>query len=275
MNLNFISFLTFILYIISIFGYYRRLRPLKTKSVSSISPTSPKIALMIVTTLALTLHGYALYRCIDMDTTLGQNLNAANVFALMAWLTACMILVLSIHKPTENLLIFVLPLATGSLFLTYFFPSPEYFKTKENLGNLFHILTAIVSLGILAMAGFQALMLYIQHQTLRQNPKSALVHFLPPLETMETLLFQIISLGFIGLSLSLLSALLFVQESYTLPHIHKILLSFLAWALFATLLYKHQRAGWRGKTAARFTLGGLATLLLAYFSGKWILVNLG
>lgn len=271
MNLNFISFLTFILYVFSIFGYYRRLRHLKTKTISAISP---KIALMLTTTLALTLHGYALYRWIDMDTTLGQNLNGANVFALIAWLSACMILVLSIRKPTENLLIFVLPLAAGSLFLTYFFSSPEYVKTKENLGNLFHILTAIASLGILAMAGFQALMLYIQHQTLRQNPKSALVRFLPPLETMETLLFQVIFLGFIGLSLSLSSALLFVQDSYTLPHIHKILLSVLAWALFAVLLYKHRRAGWRGKIAARFTLGGLATLLLAYFSGKWILVNL-
>lgn len=270
MNLNLISFLTFILYIISISGYYRRLRQLKTH------PISPNITLIMVTLLALTLHGYALYRWIDMDTTLGQNLNAANVFALMTWLTACMILLVSMGKPIESLLVFVLPLTTFSLFLTYFFPNPEYFKTKENIGHLFHILTAIVSFGILAMAGFQALMLALQHQTLRQNPKSALVRFLPPLETMETFLFQIIFFGFIGLSLSLLSALLFLKDGYTLSHIHKILLSFLAWSLFAILLYKHQRAGWRGKTAARFTLAGLSTLLLAYFSGKWILeFNLG
>lgn len=266
MNLNLISLITFVLYITAICGYCRRLRHLKTFS---------KKELIIITTLALSFHGYALYRWIDIDTSLGQNLNTTNVLSLISWLSACLILIVSLKKPTENLMVFVLPLTAFSLPLVYLFQRPEYFKTKENMSHLFHILTAIVSFGILIMAGFQALMLHIQNQALKNNPKSALVRFLPPIETMEILLFQIILLGFILLSFSLISAIGFVNDSYTLSHLHKILLSFLAWTFFAILLYKHHRSGWRGKTAIRWTLGGVLALLLAYFSSKLLFLSIG
>lgn len=136
-----------------------------------------------------------------------------------------------------------------------------------------HILTAIVAFGILGLAGIQALMLHIQNESLRNKPKNAILRSLPPLETMETLLFQIILIGFILLSISLFTALGFSDNFYTFSHWHKILLSFLAWIFFAILLYKHYRSGWRGKKAVKWTLSGLTILLSSYLSSKWILLS--
>lgn len=90
---------------------------------------------------------------------------------------------------------------------------------------------------------------------------------------MEKGLFQIVILGFFCLSVSLGSALAFLDEMYTFSHLHKILLSFLAWVFFAILIYKHYQVGWRGKKAIFWTLAGLSVLLIAYLSSKWILIK--
>jgi ABC-type uncharacterized transport system permease subunit len=44
-----------------------------------------------------------------------------------------------------------------------------------------------------------------------------------------------------------------------------------AWLVFAVLLWGRWKFGWRGRTAIRWTLGGFAFLLLAYFGSKLVL----
>jgi ABC-type uncharacterized transport system permease subunit len=41
--------------------------------------------------------------------------------------------------------------------------------------------------------------------------------------------------------------------------------------LFAILLIGRARYGWRGRTAARFTVGGFLALSLAYLGSKFVL----
>ena len=48
----------------------------------------------------------------------------------------------------------------------------------------------------------------------------------------------------------------------------------IAWAIFASLLFGHWRFGWRGRTAARYTIAGFVALALAYFGSKFVLETL-
>lgn len=142
-----------------------------------------------------------------------------------------------------------------------------------SLLTILHILTAMIAFGILGVAGIQALMLHFQNESLRNKhgntlSRNGLLKKLPPLERMESLLFQMILFGFIILTISLFTALCFNSHFYAFSHWHKIVLSFLAWIFFAILLYKHYRFGWRGKSAIIWTLTGLTILLLAYLSSK-------
>jgi ABC-type uncharacterized transport system permease subunit len=85
------------------------------------------------------------------------------------------------------------------------------------------------------------------------------------------LLFQMIAIGFVLLSLALLSGLLFLEDIFTQHLVHKTVLSSIAWAVFGILLWGRWRFGWRGRTAIRWTLSGFATLALAYFGSKLVL----
>mgnify|MGYP002149488769 CR=1 FL=1 len=94
---------------------------------------------------------------------------------------------------------------------------------------------------------------------------------LPPLVTMEALLFQMIGAGFGALTLSLLSGLFFLDDIFAQHLVHKTVLSIAAWTVFGTLLWGRRRYGWRGRTAIRWTLTGFAVLGLAYFGSKLVL----
>jgi ABC-type uncharacterized transport system permease subunit len=88
---------------------------------------------------------------------------------------------------------------------------------------------------------------------------------------MENLLFQMLTAGFILLSLSLFSGILFLEDLFAQHLAHKTVFSIIAWLVFGTLLWGRWRFGWRGRTAIRWTLSGFFFLMLAYFGSKLVL----
>jgi ABC-type uncharacterized transport system permease subunit len=134
-----------------------------------------------------------------------------------------------------------------------------------------HILTSIIAFSLLNIAALQAILLAIQEQQLRSHPPKRFVLSLPPLQTMEALLFQMLATGLTFLTISLVSGFLFIEHLFAQHLAHKTLLSILAWLIFSGLLIGRSRYGWRGKTAIQWTLIGFVLLLLAYFGSKLVL----
>jgi len=97
------------------------------------------------------------------------------------------------------------------------------------------------------------------------------MQMLPPLQVMETLMFQMVALGLLLLSLSLISGFLFLEDIFDQHLVHKTILSIAAWFVYATLLWGRWRYGWRGRKAIRWNLAGFFVLLLAYFGKKFVL----
>jgi ABC-type uncharacterized transport system permease subunit len=96
---------------------------------------------------------------------------------------------------------------------------------------------------------------------------------LPPLLTMETLLFRIITAGFVLLTLTLASGILYSEELFgkAMRFNHKTLFGILSWLIFAALLGGRRLYGWRGRVAVRWTLTGFLMLILAYIGSKFVL----
>jgi ABC-type uncharacterized transport system permease subunit len=90
---------------------------------------------------------------------------------------------------------------------------------------------------------------------------------------METLLFRIISLGFILLSITVLSGLFFSQQIFDKPmHFnHKTIFSIASWFIYGGLLFGRYQYGWRGIKAIRWTLAGFVLLLMAYVGSTFVL----
>ena len=94
---------------------------------------------------------------------------------------------------------------------------------------------------------------------------------MPPMQSAEDWLFQLIAAGFFVLSMALLSGLVFVDDLFAQHLAHKTVLSILAWAIFGGLLLGRRRWGWRGRQAVRWVLSGYLAFVLAYFGSKLVL----
>ncbi len=132
-------------------------------------------------------------------------------------------------------------------------------------------MASITAYSLLTIAALQAIMLYIQDVQIHNKHPGGFVRALPPLETMERLLFRLLTLGFIVLSVSLISGGFYINNLFEQHLVHKFVLSVSAWILFGTLLWGRWRFGWRGRIAIRWTLTGFILLLLAYFGSKIVI----
>jgi ABC-type uncharacterized transport system permease subunit len=150
-------------------------------------------------------------------------------------------------------------------------PSPYTPRSDWSTGLASHVIFSIIAYGVLTIASLQAVALAIQENALKKHRTLKLINILPPLQTMEELLFDMLWLGFILLSASIASGYLFVEDLFAQHLVHKTVFSITAWLVFATLLWGRHQQGWRGKTAVRWTLVGFAALMLAYFGSKFVL----
>lgn len=138
--------------------------------------------------------------------------------------------------------------------------------------NSAHILFSIIALGILILAAVQAIVTAIQNYVIKTHPLQTfpILRNLPPVETMQDILFKILWAGFIVLSLSFIGAFLYIPDVWQHIQFSKLLLSILAWGLFATLLYGYHRSGWSSDMVTIRTIIGVLLLIIAYFGSKWI-----
>jgi ABC-type uncharacterized transport system permease subunit len=90
---------------------------------------------------------------------------------------------------------------------------------------------------------------------------------------MEALLFRIIWAGFILLTLTLVSGVMFSEELFgkAAPFNHKTVFGVVSWIIFGALLVGRHVYGWRGRKAVRWTLAGFAALVLAYIGSRFVL----
>lgn len=229
----------------------------------------PRNLLFSLGTLALILHAAALYY--NLLTPEGLNLGLFSAASLIAWVIISLLLISLPRQPVDGLLIALLPIAALTLALETAFPSQRLLSTQQSLGVLLHILSSILAYSFLSISAIQALFLAFQDHQLHYKHPTRVLQILPPLRTMEDLLFQTIGIGFLLLSISLLSGFLFLKDVFAQHLVHKTILSTLAWGVFAGLLWGHWKYGWRGKTAIRWSLSGFSVLMLAYFGSKLVL----
>ena len=218
---------------------------------------------------AVFIHGLILYPAII--TADGLNLGIFYAASLVAMTTALLLLLASFVEPVENLGIPVFAVAALSIALTIIFPDPYIITNATSWQLDSHILASLLAYSILGLAVLQAILLAIQDSHLRNRTPGGFIRALPPLQTMESLLFQMIATGFTLLTLALVTGVLFLEDIFAQHLVHKTTLSIIAWGVFAVLLWGRWRFGWRGRVAIRWTIGGFIFLMLAYFGSKFVL----
>jgi len=131
-----------------------------------------------------------------------------------------------------------------------------------------HILLSIIAFSTIALGALEAILIYILRNRLKNHKTNALDSFMPPLQTLETLLFQTISIGTLILSAAIITSALFVDNFFAIALLPKTLLTFMAWGLFTVLLIGRRFFGWRGQLVIRITLVGYGLLLISFIAAK-------
>ena len=218
--------------------------------------------------VALALHAAALL----LQTVFGSKLQigVGEAASLLAWLSALMLWVFCLREPLQALGVVNYPFTA----LCALWPALAAGEVNPiplddwRLGV--HIVLSLLSAGLLTLAAIHALAIAILDRVLHRPDSIALARRLPPLQTMEKLLFQLIFVGFFLLSLTLCSGLLIIPDLHG-EHLAQLILTASAWLIFSVLLWGRLRYGWRGRTAIRWALSGYATLVAAYFGSKLVL----
>ncbi len=214
------------------------------------------------------LQGYNVYILLHQPG--GIDLSFFPVGTLIAWGVVGMVLASSLRQRLDNLFIGVFPLAALTLLLAAFAhvaPAPKPYSG----GLIGHILLSLLAYSLFTIATVQAVLLSRQEAALKHHHTRGLVASLPPLQMMERLLFESLWAGFLLLSAALITGFLFVDDLFAQHLVHKTLLSFTAWLVYAVLLAGRHFMGWRSRTAVRWTLGGFVLLMLAFFGSKLVL----
>jgi ABC-type uncharacterized transport system permease subunit len=219
--------------------------------------------------LGLILHTWLLYQAIFSHA--GLNLAFFNALSLASWTVVASLLISSLSKPIENLGLVILPIAALTVLLDLIYPGVGFMSEDASWVLKLHVLLSMLAYSLLTLAAAQAVLLAVQDSYLRARKPNTFIRTLPPLMTMEALLFEMIGIGFVLLTLALLSGFAFLEDMFAQHLVHKTVLSVLAWLVFGGLLLGRRAWGWRGQKAIRWTLGGFVLLILAYFGSKFVL----
>ncbi len=213
-------------------------------------------------------HTLAAYLVLHPDS--GIHLGFFAVGSLVSWLVVAIVLLSSLRQPIENLFVGVLPIAVITTLLAGVVPEESVARNYTG-GVIIHILLSVLAYSILTVAVLQAVLLSRQHSALKHHHTRGLVASLPPLQTMERLLFEMLWSGLILLTAALASGFIFLDDLFAQQLVHKTVLSIVAWVLYTTLICGRLFFGWRSHTATRWTIGGFILLALAFFGSKLVL----
>lgn len=217
---------------------------------------------------ALCFHGYLLYTLVFAHG--GQNLSILNVASLISFITAFSVTMLMFKMRIWILLPVIYIFCAISVAMATLLPSAFITHLESHLEILSHITLALFSYSTLMIATLYTMQLaWIDHQL--KSKKSLMINpNIPPLMVIERHLFTIILIGEILLTLTLLTGAFFVNDILAEGKAHKVILSALAWAVYAVLLWGHYQLGWRGKKVIWFSIVGAFLLTLGYFGSRFV-----
>jgi ABC-type uncharacterized transport system permease subunit len=234
---------------------------------------------------ALASHGLLLHETIFP----AERMMFGFAFALsaMLWLGVGIYWIESFFFSLAGLGLIVIPVALVASLMPLDFPGSQILGYAARPLFKLHFIIANVAYGLFTLAAFHAFLMLLAERRLhgfRHAPArpsapqpgqwlGRWLDLLPPLLTLEKLLFRLIGAGFVLLTLTIASGLLFSEELFgrAFRLDHKTVFALISWAMFGGILAGRIFRGWRGKVALRWVIASFGILLLAYVGSRFVI----
>lgn len=199
----------------------------------------------------------------------GFSIGLFEAMSLLGWTLAVLACVVCIDRQNRVLgAILLLSAAVGAALTG---AGRSYTEATAGWELTAHILLSMGAAALLFAAAVTAVLLMVLDRRLRARRITDLSSALPPLDALEKIMFRLVAAGFGLLTLALITGFVFVNNLFTQNLVQKTVLSLIAWLIFGVLLVGRLAAGWRGRSAVRWTLSGFGILAVAYFGVKFVL----
>ena len=218
----------------------------------------------------LALHGWLLYEGIFAHEL---RFGFAQALSVMMFLGIALCWIESLFYSLEGMQPLLLPLAAVAVPLPALFPGLASSGAHAQAAEFkLHLALAMVAYSLFVIALLHAALMAVVERRLHQKHPGLFAN-LPPLLTLEQLLFRVIGAAFVFLTLTLISGIAFSEVLFgrALRFDHKTVFAILSWLTFGLLLAGRWLYGWRGRTALRWTLTGFLMLLFAYVGSRFVL----
>jgi ABC-type uncharacterized transport system permease subunit len=196
---------------------------------------------------------------------------AQEALVLLTWLATLIYWTAAFLLRLEGLQVVLLPVAALCQVLAQRLPSGHATPWLASPLMQMHFTIAMLAYGFFAVAAGLSVLMHVADRQLHRPARNLLSH-LPPLLSLERLLFSTMALGFGLLTATLATGALFSEALFGKPFelSHKIVFSVAAWLVFGGLLWVRHTKGLRGRLAINWTLGGFALLVLAYIGSRFV-----
>lgn len=205
----------------------------------------------------------------------GMQFSFALAASLMLWLAVSFYWIEGFYANLSGLQPYIVGAGVIGTLLPVLFPEHHLLPRAEMPAFRVHFIMAMLAYSLLTLAAMQALLMAAVERQLHagqlHQPGSG--RRMPPLLTLEALMFRLIGMGFILLTITLISGAFFAEAVFGSPLRvdHKTTFAVLSWLIFASLLLGRRLRGWRGRLALRWTLAGFVALVLAYFGSRFVI----
>jgi ABC-type uncharacterized transport system permease subunit len=228
---------------------------------------------------ALLLHAWTVVQ--NTVTAHGLDLSLVNAISLVGALVAAVAWASGLLRTLPAIGAIILPVSAVAVLLPTLLPAldpaafanPHRFAYGPESLAAAHVAVALVSYAMFVVAAILALVVMSLEKRLRHRLPEPASAALPPLLTLERFLFRLVAVGFVLLTLTLASGMLFTEQLFGKPltFTHKSVFSVLGWLTFGALLWGRWRYGWRGRVALRWIIAGTVFVFLAYLGYKFVL----
>ena len=218
--------------------------------------------------LGLIVHGVV----IGVKVVTQQRLPFINLFEALiftAWLLMLIYLIIERRSRITALGLLTCLTALVMLLIALALPrgiSETLLPALQNRWSGVHILSCLISAASFALAFGAAIGYTVQEYLLKRKRINILQQLLPPLDTVDRLAYEMVTLGFFTLTLGIIAGSLWAQTAWGSywnwdP---KETWSLITWLVYAVYLHMRIIQGWHGKWANRLLIMGFTCVLITF-----------
>lgn len=217
---------------------------------------------------AVLLHAASLWQLLVSDA--GIHLGLFPVASLVGATGGAMVVVSVLYRRLEWLSVMVFPLAALTIPAALWIDAGEAARPLAH-GIGLHVLLSVLAQAVIGIAAAQSVLLLIQHRQLKDGHIRGVMRLFPPIQVMESMLFELLWAGLILLSTAITVGFIYVDDLFAQHLVHKTVLTLIAEGVFVVLLAGRHLLGWRARIAIYMTLAGFTLLVLGFFGSQLVL----